>query len=39
MIVDNFTPHIKMKTKVIYSFKLEIHRGASEILDNSKTLT
>ena len=30
MIIDNITPHIKMRTKVIYSFKSEIHRGAGK---------
>ena len=35
----NITPHIEMRTKVIYSFKVEIHRGAGEIVDYSKTLT
>ena len=34
--MDNITPHIAMRTKVIYSFKSEIHRGAG---DYSKTLT
>ena len=28
-----------MRTQVIYSFKSEIHRGAGEIVDYSKTLT
>ena len=35
----NLTPHIDMRTKGIYSFKLQIHRGADEIVDYSKTLT
>ena len=39
MIMANITPHIEMKTKVIYSFKSEIHRGAGEIMDYNKTLT
>ena len=39
MIMTNITPHIEMRTKVIYSFKSEIHRGAGEIVDYSKTLT
>ena len=30
MIMANITPHIEMRTKVIYSFKSEIHRGAGE---------
>ena len=37
--MDNITPHIEMRVKVIYSFKAEIHRGAGEIVDYSKTLT
>ena len=39
MIMDNITPHIEMRVKVIYSFKAEIHRGAGEIVDYSKILT
>ena len=39
IIMDNITPHIEMRTKVIYSLKAEIHRGAGEIVDYSKTLT
>ena len=39
MIIDNITLHIEMRVKVIYSFKAEIHRGAGEIMDYSKTLT
>ena len=31
MIMDNITPHVEMRTKVIYLLKSEIHRGASEI--------
>ena len=38
MIMANITPHIEMRTKVIYSFKSEIHRGAGEIKDYNKTL-
>ena len=30
IIMDNITPHIEMRTKVIYSFKSEIHRGAGK---------
>ena len=37
MIMDNITPHIEMRVKVIYSFKAEIHRGAGEIVNYSKT--
>ena len=39
MIMANITPYIDVRTKVIYSFKSEIHRGAGEIVDYSKTLT
>ena len=39
MIMANITPYINMRTKIIYSFKSEIHRGAGEIVDYSKTLT
>ena len=38
-IMANIIPHIEMRTKVIYLFKSEIHRGAGEIMDYSKTLT
>ena len=39
MIMANITPHIEMRTKVIYSFKSEIHRGAGEIVPYYNTLT
>ena len=39
MIMANITPHIEMKTKVIYSFKSEIYGGTGEVVDYSKTLT
>ena len=39
MIMDNITPHIEMRAKVIYSFKAEIHQSAGEIVDYSKILT
>ena len=39
IIMANITPHIEMRTKVIYSFKSEIHRGPGEIKDYNKTLT
>ena len=39
MIMANITPHIEMRTKVIYSFKSMIHRGAGENKDYNKTLT
>ena len=38
MIMDNITPHIEMRIKVIYSFKSVIYRGVSEIKPYSKTL-
>ena len=31
IIMDKITQHIKMRTKVVYSFEAEIHRGAGEI--------
>ena len=39
MNIPNVAPDIEMSTKVIYSFKLEFHQGAGEIVDYSKTLT
>ena len=39
MIMANITPHIEMRTKVIYSFKSEIHRGAGDVVPYHKTLT
>ena len=39
IIMDKITQHIEMRTKVVYSFKAEIHRGAGEIVDYSKTLS
>ena len=39
MITASITPRIQMRTKVIYSFKSEIHWGADEIVDYSRTLT
>ena len=39
MIVANITLHTEMRTKVIYSFKSEIHRGAGEIVPYHKILT
>ena len=39
MIMDNITPHIELRIKLIYSFKADIHQGAGEIVDYSKTLT
>ena len=37
MIMANIIPHIKMRVKVIYSFKLVIYLGATEIKPYSKT--
>ena len=34
----NITPHIEMRTKVIYSFKSEVHRGVGDIMPFSKSL-
>ena len=39
MIMVNITTGIEMRKKVVYSFKSEIYRGTSEIVDYSKTLT
>ena len=39
IIMDKITQHIEMRTKVVYSFKAEIHRGAGEIVDYSKMLS
>ena len=38
IIMVNRTPHIEMGTKVINSFKSEVHRIASKILDQIETL-
>ena len=38
MIMANIIPHIEMRVKVIYSFKLVIYWGAGEIKPYSKTL-
>ena len=39
IIMDKIMQHIEMRTKVVYSFKAEIHRGAGEIVDYSKVLS
>ena len=39
MIMANITPHIWIRTKVIYSFNSKIHRSAGEIVPYYKTLT
>ena len=38
MIIDNITPTIEMRVKVIYSFESVIYRGNGETKDYSKTL-
>lgn len=38
LIMDKITPHIEMRTKVVYSFEADIYRGAGEIVDYKKTL-
>ena len=38
MIMDNITPHIETRVKVIYSFKSVIYWGGGEIKPYSKTL-
>ena len=39
LIMDKITPSVEMRTKVVYSFSCEIHRGAGEIVLYHKTLT
>ena len=39
IIMGKITQHIEMRTKVVYSFEPEIHRGAGEIVDYSKVLS
>ena len=39
MIIANITPHIEMRTKVIYLSKSEIHQGVGEVVPYHKTLT
>ena len=39
VIITKLTPHIEMRTKVIYLSKSEIYQGAGEIVAYSKTLT
>lgn len=39
LIMDKVTPHIEMRTKVIYSFVAEIYRGHGEVTEYHKTLT
>ena len=39
IIMDKITQHIEMRTKVVYSFEAEIHRGTGEIADYSKMLS
>ena len=39
IIMDKISQHIEMRTKVVYSFKAEINRGAGEIVDYSKVLS
>ena len=38
MIMVNTTPHIEMRVKVIYYFKLVIYQGGRKIQPYSKTL-
>ena len=37
--MDKITPSVEMRTKVVYSFACEIHRGAGDIVDYHKTLS
>ena len=39
IIMDKIMKHTEMRTKVVYSFEAEIHRGAGEIVDYSKVLS
>ena len=39
IIMDKIRQHIEMRTKVVYSFEAEIHRGAGDIVDYSKVLS
>ena len=39
LIMDKITPSVEMRTKVVYSFACEIHRGAGDIVDYHKTLS
>ena len=39
IIIDKITEHIEMRTKVVYSFEAEIHRGVVEIVDCLKVLS
>ena len=39
IIMHKATPDIEMRTKVVYSFEAEIHRGAGKIVDYSKVLS
>ena len=39
LIMDKITPSVEMRTKVVYSFECEIHRGAGDIVDYHKTLS
>ena len=39
VIMVNITPHIEMRTKIMYSFQSEIHRGGGELVLYHKTLT
>ena len=39
LIMDKITPHIEMRTKVIYSFVADVYRGEGEITEYTKTLS
>ena len=39
MIMANITSQIEIKSKLIYSFKSEVHCGAAKIVDYNKKLT
>ena len=39
LIMDKITPAVEMRTKVVYSFSCEIHRGVGDIVPYYKTLS
>ena len=39
LIMDKITPSVEMRTKVVYSFSCEIHRGVGDIVDYHKTIS
>ena len=39
IIMDRIRPEIQMRTRVVYGFKAEIHRGKGEIVEYHKTIS